>query len=515
MATINLDEIDQAAASLNVINGQDAIVTGTADDLPNEVTTTGAVVQAITDALAALSPPITPGSACPGLTKPTFLQQIDPYKCTAPGQWKFRLIYKGFQATQIDVGTTLQEVDSNTNYLGEPIVVEYNYPAAYRYLHPEIPPGVTKQGGTIPKKIQETTIGFKFTFNGGGAGSGAAATAMVNNAVTQIIIEDGGTGFTASTLPTLDMSFGGGSGAAVTLTADSFINEINVVNGGSGYSQRPKITFSGGGGAGAQAQAQVSGGVIVSIAITNGGSGYTSAPTIGITDSTGSGATATATADFAIGNATLTDAGSGYTPGIYPLAVTYGSGGIDGSGLQIWAYVSDGISSLSLSGGTGYINGCYAYITDSSGGTGTGAIAQLEIDDTGALTGINLLNPGYGFTDPVVTFIGGTGATSSQMVLAFAQAFVGMTNEFPWASAPGASRTWLCVSVRGISRDGGKTYEITATFAYRAGSWDFLSLFTDPYTGKPPQNILPTLGYDEVIGYMVGTLPTMPPSYAV
>lgn len=74
--------------------------------------------------------------------------------------------------------------------------------------------------------------------------------------------------------------------ATAILTGDAVTN-VQIVNGGSGYSQLapPTITFTpiGGVGSGASAIATVRGGSIISITVTNGGgSGYTSPPTVSI-----------------------------------------------------------------------------------------------------------------------------------------------------------------------------------------------------------------------------------------
>jgi len=70
------------------------------------------------------------------------------------------------------------------------------------------------------------------------------------------------------------------------------VTEIIVADGGSGYTETPIVTISGGNGSGATATAYVSNGSIQRIEVTAGGSGYTSTPTITLTgggraDSTG------------------------------------------------------------------------------------------------------------------------------------------------------------------------------------------------------------------------------------
>lgn len=72
-------------------------------------------------------------------------------------------------------------------------------------------------------------------FNGGG-GSGARAFARVSNAnrITQIVVEDGGSGYT--TAPTISFISTAGSGATATATVSGGkVTAITVVNQGSGY----------------------------------------------------------------------------------------------------------------------------------------------------------------------------------------------------------------------------------------------------------------------------------------
>lgn len=74
---------------------------------------------------------------------------------------------------------------------------------------------------------------------------------------------------------------------------------INVVitDGGTGYTSDPTVTITGGGGTGATATASRTGNVVTSITITAAGSGFTSIPTVAITGGSGSDATAKAEID--------------------------------------------------------------------------------------------------------------------------------------------------------------------------------------------------------------------------
>ena len=83
------------------------------------------------------------------------------------------------------------------------------------------------------------------------------------------------------------------SGSGVELQ----LEQIVINDGGEGYSGAPSITFSGGGGSGAAATATVTDGVITAITVTNPGSGYTEAPTINIGGTPTSAASVTVVMD--------------------------------------------------------------------------------------------------------------------------------------------------------------------------------------------------------------------------
>ena len=83
-----------------------------------------------------------------------------------------------------------------------------------------------------------------------------------------------------------------------TLPFDGRLTQIILDNGGSGYTSTPAVSFTGGGGSGATATSEIGGGAVTKINITSAGSDYTSAPTISFDlVSGGSGATATAIVD--------------------------------------------------------------------------------------------------------------------------------------------------------------------------------------------------------------------------
>ena len=72
------------------------------------------------------------------------------------------------------------------------------------------------------------------------------------------------------------------------------VSDIKVTAGGSGYTATPTVAITGGNGTGATATAIVTSGAVTAIVITDGGSGYTATPTVAITGGNGTGATASA-----------------------------------------------------------------------------------------------------------------------------------------------------------------------------------------------------------------------------
>lgn len=75
-----------------------------------------------------------------------------------------------------------------------------------------------------------------------------------------------------------------------------------------------------------------------------------------------------------------------------------------------------------------------------------------------------------------------------------AETFLGKVNSGTWRQDPGcAPRTWLCTEMSSRSRNGGKTYTITASFEKNtsppAGNWDSTLVWIDPETGRPPSDV--------------------------
>jgi len=232
--------------------------------------------------------------------------------------------------------------------------------------------------------------------------------------VTAVDILTSGSDYDASSPPTITFSGGGGSGAAADVTVNGSITEIVVDNGGSGYTSSPLVSIVGGGGSGAAATAIVTRGVVSSILMNTGGTGYTSQPSITIVGGGGTGATATASVRGPIKSIAVTSGGSSYTS---KPDVTLSSG----TGAVAQAIVSNGriISIAIISGGQGYTTAPEVSIQ----GDGFGAVARATIDidgeNAGKVTGIEIINRGINYIQGT-TLINltsvGSGATFSPRV---------------------------------------------------------------------------------------------------
>ena len=210
--------------------------------------------------------------------------------------------------------------------------------------------------------------------------------------VTSIDIINPGKDYDASSPPNITISGGGGGGATGSVVVNGSITEIVVDNGGSGYTSSPLVSVVGGGGSGAAATAIVTKGVVSRILMNNGGSGYTSQPLISIVGGGGSGATATASVRGPIRSISVDTGGTSYTS---QPDVTLSSG----SGAVAQAIVQNGriISIAIISAGSGYTTAPEVTIQ----GDGFGAVARATIDtegeNAGRVTNIEIINRGIDY----------------------------------------------------------------------------------------------------------------------
>lgn len=262
----------------------------------------------------------------------------------------------------------------------------------------------------------------------GGNGTGATFSATVlNGSVTSIQETNPGTGYEPGDIVQLYIT-GGGSDSNAELTAvltSGGVTGVVITNPGSGYDTGTwNLGFTGGGGSSATGTYTVSGGMVTSTAITAAGSGYTSAPTVIFPTPITS-------------TLTVTNTGTGYTPGTYALGFS-GGGGTGAAGTYTIG-IGGSITSTAISNnGSGYTSA--STVAFSSGG-GSSAAATAHLFGSGA-SGIALITSngvasvivvegGTNFTStPTLTFVGGggTGATATAVLTSGAISSVTVTN---------------------------------------------------------------------------------------
>lgn len=100
--------------------------------------------------------------------------------------------------------------------------------------------------------------------------------------------------------------------------------------------------------------------------------------------------------------------GAGMSSYLYAGGATLDSNGFNITiPTPLLAPTGNGLASVGFgAGGEGYLTAPYVQITDP---TGFGATAIATIDASGKITGVTITNPGVGYTNPTVTFVGGGG----------------------------------------------------------------------------------------------------------
>lgn len=293
---------------------------------------------------------------------------------------------------------TQQIVFENTGVEG------YNRTKEYRTLF-----GPTHVPSPVP-----AAGGAAVTFD---AGSGAIATASVSGTgqIDQILITNGGSGYTSA--PKVTITGGGGSGAQATATvSNGIVTAINIVSGGAGYSSNPFITISGG--AGAAVNATIGGGGnLASVQVVNSGSGYLPNPIVTVSaPSLAGGVNATVTANVQNGNITgfvITNPGSGYTANP-TITIAAPVSGVQATAIGVFSGFS--VQNVTIvNTGSNYTGNPTVTFSNPDMPTGTKAQGVATINPTsGEVIGFTITNPGSGYINPPsITLSSGSGATAS------------------------------------------------------------------------------------------------------
>ena len=233
-----------------------------------------------------------------------------------------------------------------------------------------------------------------------------------NGAITNVVINAAGTGYTAGDTITITNPNAGGAATVDTLV------------GGTGYANGTAIaTTTVGSGSGLTVNLTTSNGVVTGAAINAAGSGYAVDDTITIVNANASGvktlgSIATAGTGYSTGTAIATTndgSGSDFTIDISSVdasgAVTAAAINNDGTGfttsdtITITNANASGVQTLGTiaTGGTGYSAG--SAIATTSSGSGTGLTVDITVD-TGVVTGVTINNDGSGYAaSEVITIV--------------------------------------------------------------------------------------------------------------
>ena len=201
----------------------------------------------------------------------------------------------------------------------------------------------------------------------------------------------------------------------------SILGSVTVTNGGSGYRGATTTAVVQGDGSDATVELGFTSAPIASVTLLTGGYDYDPGTTIGIT---GDGTGATASIDIPAGfnlakqsdfGLTLTNPGSGYTNPVITVVNDAGDPTGEGAAISYQLDLGTPIAHIHVDSlGSGYVDGATTATID---GDGTGATATVTVT-AGAVTDIDIVSPGAGYTTASVTINGaGTGASATVYTL--------------------------------------------------------------------------------------------------
>ncbi len=234
----------------------------------------------------------------------------------------------------------------------------------------------------------------------------ATATPVVTYGVKNITIGLGshGAGYNAVP-PAVTVYSNSGTGAIANANMKGYVYQINVTAGGANYTSAPNVVINGGDG-NAAATAVLTGTSVSSVNVTNVGSGFTSNPVISFVsvDGNGSGAAANAVLHYRVDNISIVNMGSGYLAGDVNVVIAAPpAANPDGVQASATATLGDGVlSGLDVKNpGLGYT--ADPVVTIAGGGASVNATATATAAG-GQVTGFTITNPGVGYTgNPTVT----------------------------------------------------------------------------------------------------------------
>ena len=215
-----------------------------------------------------------------------------------------------------------------------------------------------------------------------GAGSGAAAIAELSQGVGSFIVTNGGAGYPRAPVVTVSPPpvAPGNRTAVIEADISGFVQSLSPLTiGGTGYSPNVQAAFVGGGGTGALAAVTINGSLSENpIPVTAGGTGYSSVPTVVVPLPTlPGGVQATATAFLGLTAASV--------------SLTYDPPTVANPNPTLYSRAPS--------------------ITFATPAGGQAAQGRIDLDATGQVVGVTILDPGWGYTSLTnanVTISGGT-----------------------------------------------------------------------------------------------------------
>lgn len=248
-----------------------------------------------------------------------------------------------------------------------------------------------------PNRFQvEADFGTQVEFTGGGGTGAKGLVNVTGRLVSDIFIEDAGSGYTS--VPSIQ--FSGGGGQVILLTNTTLNSNIATVASTANLIVGAQISGNG----------NIPGGTTIT-SITNRttfvmSNNATGTASVNTTFVTSASATATLRARLNQDTTTIDYRGVGYSS---PPAVSLFSS--QGSGGSISTAISSGVGAINITNqGSGYVTAPTVTI---SGGGGTGATAQAIIHD-GFLVKVLVTDPGTGYSSaPSVSFSSGSAAATA------------------------------------------------------------------------------------------------------
>lgn len=207
------------------------------------------------------------------------------------------------------------------------------------------------------------------------------------------------------------------NGQLTDITLIGAVREIVISNGGSGYTNPPTVSFIGGGGAGAQAAVKLNTqtGSVLYAEIINPGDNYVNTPDVIFGNEWTSGLTVNVGEQYFIANRLYTVTASGVLGSIAP---THTSGSASNGNATLVYAGTPAIGNVIRRFGAGYSGAPIVTIAETGGSgasvsfsTSKSEAKLLPVLDNGQLIGVIAENPGIGYSNVTITVSGdGQGA---------------------------------------------------------------------------------------------------------